>query len=727
MSRKSKIFTIIATAGGVIFGSLVILYLMGRFTIRIDSDLVRYHVIIGELQEILSTLKDAETGQRGYLLTGKDDYLIPHDRAVARIHQEFETLEARARAGELSVSDVDELWKLSSQKLDELHKTIFLRRTQGLPAALAAVETDIGKNKMDLIRALVAKMTTNEEAALANARRKADALVYERNLLFVLSTLLNLAVLAWAYRRIREETEGRERAALETLRQKELLEVTLTSIGDAVIVTDIAGRITFLNQVAEKLTGWKLSEALKQPCSKVFNIINESSREMVESPVDKVLSLGTIVGLANHTVLMRRDGSELPIDDSGAPIREPNGTVRGVVLIFRDFSEHKAAEHKLLEANDALEAANRAKDQFLAALSHELRTPLTPVLATLTNWEASDVLPAPFHADIQMLRRNVELEARLIDDLLDLNRIVRGKLSLNLELIDAHELVQSVVNMFQSEINAKQLQVAIGLNATRHYVKGDSARLQQVFGNILNNATKFTERSGHISITSADDTEGRLILTFRDDGIGMTQEVIDRLFQPFEQGFHVSNRYGGLGLGMAISKALVEIHAGLITAGSEGPGQGAEFTVTLPSIHASTMKLPVMSGAHPRTRPNVKGIRILLVEDHEDSAEVLSRLLREKGYSVETSATVAEAIRLATEQQFNLVVSDIGLPDGSGVDLIRQMRRHSSVPAIALTGFGTDRDISRYKEAGFDAHLTKPVNFQKLEMIINQFFSDGNG
>jgi CHASE3 domain sensor protein len=213
MSRKSKIFTIIATAGGVIFGSLVILYLMGRFTIRIDSDLVRYHVIIGELQEILSTLKDAETGQRGYLLTGKDDYLIPHDRAVARIHQEFETLEARARAGELSVSDVDELWKLSSQKLDELHKTIFLRRTQGLPAALAAVETDIGKNKMDLIRALVAKMTTNEEAALANARRKADALVYERNLLFVLSTLLNLAVLAWAYRRIREETEGRERGA----------------------------------------------------------------------------------------------------------------------------------------------------------------------------------------------------------------------------------------------------------------------------------------------------------------------------------------------------------------------------------------------------------------------------------------------------------------------------------------------------------------------------------
>ena len=205
--------------------------------------------------------------------------------------------------------------------------------------------------------------------------------------------------------------------------------------------------------------------------------------------------------------------------------KEPNGAVRGVVLIFRDFSEHKAAENKLIEANKALEAANQAKDQFLAALSHELRTPLTPVLATLTTWEASDELPAPFLADIQMLRRNIELEARLIDDLLDLNRIVKGKLALNLELVDAHELMEAVVTMFRSEINAKQLNVSMKLGASRHYVKGDPARLQQVFGNILNNAAKFTERNGHISITSSDDTQGRINLTFKDDGIGMTPEI----------------------------------------------------------------------------------------------------------------------------------------------------------------------------------------------------------
>jgi PAS domain S-box-containing protein len=727
MSQRSKLATIIATAGGVIISSLLVILFVGRAAINGKADLVHYHAVIGELQETLSTLKDAETGQRGYLLTGKDKYLVPHEQAVARIHQQFKTLEMRARAGELSPQDVTTLWHLTSQKLDELQETIILRRTLGLPAALAVVETDFGQNKMDSIRGQVAKMTGAEERALSSANQSAAQLDYYRNLIFALSTLLNLGVLIWAYRRVRDESAAREKAALEIREQKELLDVTLASIGDAVIVTDLQGRVTFLNKVAQELTGWTSSQAKLQPCTKVFNIVNESSRAIVESPVDKVLRLGTIVGLANHTLLIRLDGSEIPIDDSGAPIKELDGTVRGVVLVFRDFSGHKAAETRLIEANKAHEAANLAKDHFLAALSHELRTPLTPVLATLTSWEASGELPGAFLANIQMLRRNVELEARLIDDLLDLNRIVKGKLSLNLELVDAHELVQSVVTMLQSEINAKQLNVSIDLNAARHYVKADSARLQQVFGNILNNATKFSMPGDHISIATADDTQGRLILKFKDDGIGMTPEIIDRLFQPFEQGgADISSRYGGLGLGMAISKTLVEIHAGIISAQSKGPGHGAEFTVTLPSIQASTVKLPAMIQESGATARNPQGISILLVEDHKDSAEVMSRLLRAKGYSVETCATVAEALKISSERHFNLILSDIGLPDGTGIDLIRKIREHSSIPAIALTGFGMDQDIKRYKQAGFDEHLIKPVNIQKLEMLINQFFSNGS-
>lgn len=376
---------IVGTTGAVVLLSLAAIYFMGRAAIDTNHDLLRYHIVIGELQGVLSTLKDAETGQRGYLLTGRENYLQPYNEAGERIHQGLQQLDEMAREGALTQGDVAKLSQLASEKLNELQQTILLRRSQGLQAALAIVMTDFGKNKMDSFRTQIANMTEAQESALLRANQRAVKFVYYRNLVTGFSTLLNLVVLVWAYRRIRDESAGSERARLEIVRQKDLLDVTLASIGDAVIVTDLEGKITFLNAVAEKLTGWSSVDALNRPCATIFNIINESTRELVESPVEKVLRVGTIVGLANHTVLIRKDGSEIPIDDSGAPIKEPDGTVRGVVLIFRDFSEQKAAQTKLLETNDALEAANQAKDQFLAALSHELRTPLTPVLATLTS------------------------------------------------------------------------------------------------------------------------------------------------------------------------------------------------------------------------------------------------------------------------------------------------------------------------------------------------------
>ena len=519
---------------------LVAIFLIDRAGIEADKDVLSQHIIIGELQDSLSTLKDAESGQRGYLLTGDEKYLEPYDRAVERIHQEEGTLHARVLAGELSDGDMSRLQKLIDHKLAELKETITLRRTQGLPATLEVVKTDAGQRMMEAIRLQVEQMMTEQESILGRAHKKAVTLLYYRNLIIALSTVLNLAVLLWSYWRISTESAARERAALEVSQQKELLDVTLASIGDAVLVTDIDGRITYLNQAAEKLTGWSHPEALGEPAATVFNIINESSRQKVQSPVDKVLQLGVVAGLANHTVLIRKDGSEVPIDDSGAPIREASGTIRGVVLIFRDFSERKAAEKNLIEANSALDAANRAKDQFLAALSHELRTPLTPVLAILTNWEASHRFPAFLRGDVRMLRRNVELEARLIDDLLDLNRIAAGKMSLSLELVDAHELVHSVATILGGRMSEKQLNFSTELNAARHYVKGDAVRLQQVFSNILGNSIKFTDRGGNISIRSEDDTQGHLILKFKDDGIGMTAEILNRLFKPFEQGIEVS-------------------------------------------------------------------------------------------------------------------------------------------------------------------------------------------
>src|SRR5262249_12478647 len=308
-----------------------------------------------------------------------------------------------------------------------------------------------------------------------------------RTLIFLSCGVLNLGVLFWAYRRIAESLEQRDvalevasRRRQELQEQKDLLSVTLGSIGDCVMVTNEEGRITFMNPVAEQITGWKLSEARGRLTSEVFRILNEETRTPAEDPVEKVIKQGVIVGLANHTLLIRKDGSEIPIDDSGAPIRDQQGGIRGVVLVFRDFSEQKEAGRELRLAKETAESANKTKDQFLAMLSHELRTPLTPVLATLNLWEASEEVPGSMHADIQMLRQSIELEARIIDDLLDLTRIARGLLTTSPENTDVHRLIEFLVGLSQNEFRSKELTLTLRLDAGRHHVYTDAARLQQV-------------------------------------------------------------------------------------------------------------------------------------------------------------------------------------------------------------------------------------------------------
>jgi PAS domain S-box-containing protein len=723
MRYRNSPFAVFAAMAVVLIVSVSAIYVMGVLTLQRTRHVVQHQVVIDHLQSALTTLVDAETGQRGYLLTGDDQYLQPYHDAVERIHGEIDLLRGLAGGGELDQSDINKLVDLSNHKLRELDHTIDVRRSDGLDAALAIVRSGEGRVTMEAIRAHIRSLADQQRAELREAHRTADRFTYYRTGSFCFMTLLNLAFLAWAYGRIQAEMRGQDQTEHELRRQKDLTTVTLASIGDAVIVTDNTARVTFMNPVAEALTGWKLAEAERQPLTTIFRIINEQSRQTVENPVEKVLRLGSIVGLANHTLLIRRDGSEVPIDDGGAPIRDEHGQVHGVVLVFRDFTEYKEAEHKLIAAKRDAEAASRAKDQFLAALSHELRTPLTPVLATLTNWEGSARFNAEDQNDLTMLRRNIELEARLIDDLLDLTRIAKGKIQLNNEVVDMHDLLRSVQGICQSEINAKHLYAEMHLEASRHHVNADSARMQQVFWNILRNAAKFSDEGGRVDIRTSDDPDGRVRVTILDEGIGMTQETMDRLFQPFEQGQDdIVKRYGGLGLGMAISKALVDVQGGTIDAQSEGEGKGARFSVTMPTVTAPTSARP----AAPDQRQSCDGkeIRILLVEDHVDTARAMSRLLRSLGHQVETAATIRSALEMADGDHFQLIISDIGLPDGTGIDFIRQVRQRSSVPAIALTGFGREDDIARSREAGFTVHLTKPVNFQKLELIVQQVASD---
>lgn len=695
-------------------------YKMGSTVLEANEYVQSRQKVVDMLEEIGSTLKDAETGQRGFVITGDEKFLVPFESAEKTINVQLNELN-RQSVKDFTSGDLDELQQLVDRKMTELRLTITLRREKGFDAAAEVVAHGSGLEIMNDLRAHLRSLEEREKTLTEQARNGSHLLSNVRTVVFGLATLMSLYVIYRAYQRIRRETEARAAQAREVDEQRQLLEVTLRSIGDAVIITDTEARITFMNRIAMDLTGWDMEEAMGKPCVEVFQIINEETRDVVESPVDKVLRLGIVVGLANHTLLIRKDGSEIPIDDSGAPIRDSEQKIRGVVLIFRDFSEHKTTARNLLQAKNDAEAANLAKDNFLASLSHELRTPLTPIAATLAAWETNPVVPKELLSQVQLMKRNVDLEARLIDDLLDLTRIVQGKLSLNSEIADLHALVVATADMYQSDIQGKRLQLRMNLDALRHHAYGDPARMQQIFWNILKNATKFTPQHGLIEITSRNLPDGHLAISFRDSGIGMSPETLEKLFQPFEQGAEeVVRRAGGLGLGMAISQALVAAQGGQIEAASDGPGKGSTFTVTMPTVEAPAHS----SSSNPSQTASVGGrsCRILMVEDHPDTADVMAMLLRHVGHQVRVAQTVAAALTALSEETFDILISDVGLPDGTGVDLIREVREKygPSMPAIALTGFGMEEDIARTREAGFNEHLTKPVNTQRLEIYIQK-------
>jgi signal transduction histidine kinase len=384
----------------------------------------------------------------------------------------------------------------------------------------------------------------------------------------------------------------------------------------------------------------------------------------------------------------------------------------------------RKAHDELAVAKEAAEAANRAKDQFLAVLSHELRTPLTPVLAVVSHLQLEANLPESLRSDLGMIRRNVEIEARMIDDLLDVTRIIRNKMELHYEVVDVHAAVRSAIELFQQEIDAKGLQMTLGLGARQYHVWADPDRFRQVLTNLLSNAVKFTPSGGAISVHSSDDERGRLKIQISDTGIGIDPDVLPRLFNHFEQGERtITRRYCGLGLGLSIAKSLMEMHDGEIVAASDGRDKGATLTIEMDTVAAAEAEPPVVESKPPRIAPAgpaPQRHRILLVEDHPDTRRIMARLLKSLGYSVETAGSVKEALELIDKQAFDLLLSDIGLPDGSGTDIMTRVKARTRTKGIALSGFGQHDDVRRSYEAGFDAHVTKPVDFSTLQGVIQR-------
>ncbi len=382
-------------------------------------------------------------------------------------------------------------------------------------------------------------------------------------------------------------------------------------------------------------------------------------------------------------------------------------------------SQSLAAE--LQKTNEELQEkarSNLAKDQFLAMLSHELRTPLTPVLASALALESEQGLPESVHESLHMIRRNVELEARLIDDLLDLTRVSKGKVQLNFEVVDAHTLLRNAIEICQVEIEQKHLALRVDFAAQKVHLRADSARLQQIFWNLIKNAVKFTPRGGQISISTSNDRENHLRVEIADTGMGIEPESLPRIFDAFEQGG--LPQLGGLGLGLAISKTLVEAHNGTITAQSAGRNKGAKFTLTFATCEmVDAQTAPAIS---PRIAER-QAMRILLVEDHEDTNRSLTNLLRRRGYHVESARDVKSARDLSEKKEFDVLISDLGLPDGSGIDLMRTLRSERPVLGIALTGFGMEDDIRKSHEAGFKHHLVKPIDLNMLDLFLQESVS----
>ncbi len=382
-----------------------------------------------------------------------------------------------------------------------------------------------------------------------------------------------------------------------------------------------------------------------------------------------------------------------------------------------------ARSHDLQKAKEAAESSNRAKDQFLAVLSHELRTPLSPVLTSIESLKATVPLPAEVSRVLTMIQRNVELEARLIDDLLDVTRISKGKLSLNMERVNVHALLRHTIEICQPDAVSKQQQMVLDLSAQRSETDADSSRLLQIFWNLLRNSIKFTPPGGRLEIRSSDQENGFLRIEFEDSGMGIDAAVLPKIFNLFEQGDETTVReFGGLGVGLAVVKALAAAHGGTINARSPGAGKGATFTLDLANCRAPSAEQVIMEN-QPTGVEHCANLKVLLAEDHDDTRHALTGLLKSWGFEVEAVSSVGAALEKAGQKDFDLLISDLGLPDASGVDLMRELRRSSSIHGIAISGFGMEKDIARSLEAGFAEHLTKPVAVQKLKAALSAFVS----
>jgi PAS domain S-box-containing protein len=518
-------------------------------------------------------------------------------------------------------------------------------------------------------------------------------------------------------RALREVDERRARARAE--RQLRQADLTFARVLDAlqdyaVILLDDDGRIQFWNRGARLIFGHEAEEMLGESAQRLF-APEDDPPEALRLEMRTARAQGRS---SDNRWLVKRSGERLWAEGVLTALEDAEGRPAGFCKLVHDDTQRHLAAETLRAAKEEADRANQAKDRFLAVLSHELRTPLAPITTAVHVLEKAARLEDRHRDLLPMIRRNVALEARLIDDLLDLTAINAGKVSLHKERVDMHQLVHAVVGMVGDTLREKGIALELALDAANRFVEADQARMQQVLWNIVRNAVKFTPPGGRVLLRSASH-DGEFHLACTDSGIGIASEALARIFSPFEQAdAEVAKNYGGLGLGLAIAHGLMVQHGGRIGASSDGRGTGSTFSITLPNAaRQATEAAPVSA---PQTAPSERK-RVLLVEDNEDAATVLSLCLEEYGYVVEHVGTCADALRVARSGNFDAVLTDLGLPDGSGIDVGRALS--AQLPVVALSGYGRDQDRQRSSEAGFAAHLVKPADPAQVHACLSGLLS----
>ena len=686
-----------------LFFSSLVLLLAGAVTYRANlvldaaTETLRHtHDTELALEHTLSVLRDAETGQRGYLLTRRAEYLAPYEAALAQIDTQLGELDALFADDPAARQALDELTALVRVKTDELERTIELERNGATADALAVVLTDAGRFAMDEIRAVTERMQRDEDRKLqAQLEAETNARAAAVRSIAAL-TVLAIGILIVFVLVVRRDT-ARRRAS------EQRLATTLRSIGDAVIATDENGVVNLSNPPAETLIGWKAGEALAKPVDEVFRIINEESRAPAESPVSKVLREGRTVGLANHTLLIRRDGVETPIEDSAAPIIDDRGGILGVVVVFRDATGARAAEQ-------ALRDADHRKNEFLAVLAHELRNPLAPIRQASHIARSAAATPAQIGWSTGVIERQVGHMARLLDDLLDVSRITRGTLEVRKSRVELASVIEAAIEMARPLFDERNHTLSLDVSSQPLPLDADPLRIAQVFANLLTNAAKYTSSGGKIRLSAAsagDYAEVRIV----DNGVGMSGESLANIFQMFVQiASPLDRNESGLGIGLALSKALVELHAGTIEASSPGPGQGSEFLVRLPLARERRVEAPKSAAPAPQ---RAASLRIVVADDNRDAAATLAALLELSGHEVAVVNDGAAALEAIEESRPDIALLDIGMPTLNGYDIAKRVRATEwggAITLVAVTGWGQDADRDQAFAAGFNHHWVKPVD-----------------